>query len=86
MNKRHTHTHTHTHTYAYALTSTHSQTHTNTQTESNDSLQYPLTEEFTLKIFGSQDRSVCPIDLLSDGDSVYSTETVFRILGTPVKT
>ena len=46
----------------------------------------PLTEEIRLQIFGSRDLSVSPIDLLSDGDSVYSTEKVFGILGTPVST
>jgi len=39
-----------------------------------------------LKIFGSRDLSVFAIDLLSDRDSVYSTENVFGIVGTPVKT
>jgi len=45
---------------------------------------YPLIEEITLKRFGSRDLSVFPIDLLSDGDCVYSTENLFAILGTPV--
>jgi len=46
----------------------------------------PLTEEITLKIFGSQDLSGFPRDLLSDEDSVDSTEKVFGILETPVET
>ena len=45
---------------------------------------YPLKEEITLKRFGSRDLSVLPIDFLSDGDIVYSTEKSFAILGTPV--
>ena len=45
----------------------------------------PLTEEIRLKIFGYRDLSGFPIDLLSDGDSVYSTEISFGNLGTPVK-
>jgi len=40
----------------------------------------------THKFFGSRDLSVFLLDLLSDGDSVYSTETDFGILGTPLKT
>jgi len=39
-----------------------------------------------LKKIGSQDLSVFLIDLLSDGDSVYSRENLFEILRTPVKT
>ena len=39
-----------------------------------------------MEIFGSQDLLVCTIDLLNDGDSVYSIEKVFGMLGTPVKT
>jgi len=46
----------------------------------------PLTKEFRLKIFGCPDLSVLLIDLLSDGDSVYSTENVLGILGTLLKT
>jgi len=38
-----------------------------------------------LKFLG-QDLSVFLIDLLSDGDSVYSRENSFEIWGTPVKT
>jgi len=45
----------------------------------------PLTEEIRLQIFGSQDLSDFPIDLLSDGDSVYSRENSFEISRTPVK-
>ena len=40
----------------------------------------------TNKIFGSPDLSVFLIDPLSDGDSIYSRENWFGILGTPVKT
>jgi len=40
----------------------------------------------THKIFGSPDLSVFRIDLLSDGDSVYSRVNSFEISGTPVKT
>jgi len=47
--------------------------------------QYLLTEEIRLKIFGSADSSVFLIDLLSDGDFVYSGENLLEILGTPVK-
>ena len=32
----------------------------------------PLMEEIRLKIFGSQDLTVFLLDLLSDGDSVYT--------------
>jgi len=35
---------------------------------------------------GSPDPSVFLIDLLSDGDSVYSSENSFESLGTPVET
>jgi len=45
----------------------------------------PLTEEIRLKIFGSPDLSDCRVDLLGDGDSVYSRETLLEILGTPEK-
>jgi len=45
----------------------------------------PLKEEIRPSIFGSWDLSIFPIDLLSDGDSVYSTEKSFGILGPPVK-
>jgi len=40
----------------------------------------PLTEEVRLKIFGSPDNPVFLDSLLSDGDSVYSTENQFEIL------
>jgi len=46
----------------------------------------PLTEEITLKIFGSPDMPVFPATLSSAGDSVFSRETLFKILGTPEKT
>ena len=42
----------------------------------------PLTEEIRLKIFGSADHAVFLYSLLSHGDSVYSTGTLFEILGT----
>ena len=45
----------------------------------------PLTEEIRLKIFESPDLSVFLIDLLSHGDSVYSRENLFEILGSPEK-
>jgi len=38
------------------------------------------------KICGSPDLAVFLIDHLSDGDSVYSGETVFQISGNPMKT
>ena len=34
----------------------------------------PLTEEIRFGIFGSRDLSVFPIDLLCDGNSIYSTK------------
>jgi len=40
----------------------------------------------TYNIFGSPDLSIFLIDPLSDGDSIYSRENWFGILGTPVKT
>ena len=46
----------------------------------------PLTEEFRLKRFGSQDLSVFLIDFLINGVSVYSRENMFEISGNPVKT
>ena len=45
-----------------------------------------LTKEKRLEIFGSPDCLVFLDSLLSDGDSVYSTENQFEILGTPEKT
>ena len=57
-------------------------------------VMYPLTQEITLKTFGSRDLSVFLIDLLSDGDSVYSAKThlkfghsrenLFDVYGYPV--
>jgi len=43
----------------------------------------PLTEEIRLEIFGSRDLPDFWVDLSSDGDSVYSRETLFAsvILG-----
>jgi len=51
-------------------------------------MMYPPTEEIRLQIFGSPDPdlSVFLIDLLSDGDSVFSREFLFEIVGIPVKT
>jgi len=51
-----------------------------------ESLHTPLTEEIRLQIFGSPDLSVFLIDRLSDRDSVYSSENLFGMLGTPMKT
>ena len=48
--------------------------------------EIPLTGEIRLKIFGSPGLSVFLMDLLSDGDSMYSRENSFEILRTPVKT
>ena len=39
----------------------------------------------TYKIFGSPDLPDVRVDLLSDGDSVYSRENLFEILRTPEK-
>jgi len=46
----------------------------------------PLTEEIGLQISGSPHYPVLMDSLMSDWDSVYSTETQFEILGTPEKT
>ena len=46
----------------------------------------PLMDEIRLKIFRSPDYPVVLDSLLSDGDSVYSTEHLFKFLGTPEKT
>jgi len=46
---------------------------------------YLLMEEIRLKILASPYLSVFLIDLLSDGDFVYSCENLFEILGTLVK-
>ena len=43
----------------------------------------PLTEEIRLERFRSRDLLESPIHLLRDGDSVYTTETLIEILGTP---
>ena len=45
----------------------------------------PLTEEIRFKIFGSRDLSVFLIDLLSDGDSVYTRENLYENVRTPMK-
>jgi len=34
--------------------------------------------------FGSRNLTVFPTDLLSDGDSVYTFETLYENLGTPI--
>jgi len=47
---------------------------------------YPLMAEIRLNIFGSPDLPDFWIDLLSDGDFVYSPEPLFEFLGTPEKT
>ena len=57
-----------------------------THTHHTFQVHIPLTEEIRLQKSGSRDLSVFSIEPLSDGDSVYSTEKVFRILGTPMKT
>ena len=41
--------------------------------------------EIRLKIFGSRDLTIFSFDLLSDGDSVYTRESSYENLGTPVK-
>ena len=46
---------------------------------------YPITEEIRLQTFAFPDRSLFLIDLLSDGDSVYSRDNSLKILGSPVK-
>jgi len=46
----------------------------------------PLTEEIRLKIFGIPDLSVFLINLLMDGDFIYSRENLFKFLVIPVKT
>jgi len=43
-------------------------------------------DEVGLKISGSPDPADFLIDLLSAGDSVYSLENLFEMVGTPVKT
>jgi len=45
----------------------------------------PLAEEIKLERIGSPKLPDFQVDLLSDGDSVYSRENLFEILGTPVK-
>ena len=46
----------------------------------------PLTEKIRLKIFRSRDLTILSLDLLSDGDSVYTGWILCENLGTPVKT
>jgi len=43
-------------------------------------------EEIRHKLFGSPDLSVFLKNLLSDGNSVYSRENLYEIVGSPVKT
>ena len=43
-------------------------------------------EEIILIIIRSSDLTVYLLDLLSAGDSVYSLENLFEMVGTPVKT
>ena len=45
----------------------------------------PLTEEIRHQIFGSRDLTMFLLDLLSDGDSIYTTEKSCEPLGIPVK-
>jgi len=45
-----------------------------------------LTDEIRLQIFGSPELPDCRVDLLRNGDSVYSRENMFEILGIPEKT
>jgi len=52
----------------------------------NRSHPIPLTEEIRLQISGYPDLPEFQVDLLSDGDSVYSCETAFEKFGTPLKT
>jgi len=47
---------------------------------------WPLLEEIRLKIFGSPDYPDFLDSLLSEGDSVYLKEDLFKVLGTPEKT
>jgi len=54
--------------------------------QKSTTLPCPLKEEIRLQIFGSPDWPGFPPALLSNGDSVYSLETLFEILGTPEKT
>jgi len=51
----------------------------------NNSSDSPLTEEIRLQMFGSGDLPDFRVDLLSNGDYIYSRETLFEILGTPEK-
>jgi len=45
----------------------------------------PRTEEIRCKIFGSPDLTFLSLNLVSDGDSIYTTEKSCEILGTPVR-
>ena len=65
---------------------THVTWHTTLQHTNNLTHQTPLTEEIRIKIFRSPDSTVFPPILLGDGDSVYSRETLFEMLVTPVQT
>ena len=46
----------------------------------------PLTEEIRLQIFGFPELPDFQVDLLRNGDSVYSRENLFEILGIPENT
>jgi len=46
---------------------------------------HPLTEEIRLETFVSRDLTIFSLNLLSDGDSVYTRENLYENLGTPVK-
>ena len=47
----------------------------------NNSSDSPLTEEIRLQIFGSGDLPDFRVDLLSNGDYIYSRETLFDMYG-----
>jgi len=49
-------------------------------------VMYELTEEIRLSIFGSRDLTICSLDFLGNGDSVYARENLHENLGTPVET
>jgi len=47
----------------------------------NNSSDSPLTEEIRLQMFGSGDLPDFRVDLLSNGDYIYSRETLFAMYG-----
>jgi len=51
----------------------------------NESWRTPLTEEIRLEILGTPDLPNFRVDLLIDGDSVYSRDNPFEIWGLPRK-